>query len=435
MSISADQRRELAEIANGNGHAPPVESWRPVDLQAALEGRELEPRPSILARDEGDLCFFYEAKRHAIVAEPESAKTFLCLQVGAGELEQGRSFLFFDFESDVRQIVGRLRTLGVSTEAIRDGLIYMRPDEPFTEQAWQDIEEVIQDRSPRVAIFDGTNEAMGLQGLKLTDNDDVATWGRMLPRRLTGLGLLTVETDHVTKDKETRGHWAIGGQAKKAGVDVQYTLRVISHPAPGRDGAVALYVAKDRPGYLRAAQNADKQIAVMRLRSEGERLAISFDAPPDQGGTFRPTFLMARLYEAVCANPGLTTRALRDIVPGKNSAKQTALELLIAEGNIIRKPEGAAQLHYPGEPYSEGNHSGTGSHPVSGNRAPVVPACPSGEPDRFPERGGDRFPGSPPLIGGNREPAPLGTPLTTPEQEAFVNSRSPLSPPGGAFDD
>src|SRR5665811_581051 len=66
-----------------------------------------------------------------------------------------------------------------------------------------------------------------------------------------------------------------------------------------------------------------------------DRVTASLEVPEaSDGGSFRPTFLMGKLSTAIADNPGLTTRALRSAVRGKNDAKDLALELLVNEGYV-----------------------------------------------------------------------------------------------------
>ena len=60
--------------------------------------------------------------------------------------------------------------------------------------------------------MDGITEAMSLHGLQLQDNNDVARFMVMLPRRFARTGAAALLIDHVTKDRETRGRYAIGAQ-------------------------------------------------------------------------------------------------------------------------------------------------------------------------------------------------------------------------------
>jgi hypothetical protein len=55
--------------------------------------------------------------------------------------------------------------------------------------------------------------------------------------------------DHVTKDTSTRNRWAIGGQAKTAGLTgAPYTVEVVAPLGRGMRGEVVLKIPKDRPG-------------------------------------------------------------------------------------------------------------------------------------------------------------------------------------------
>ena len=58
--------------------------------------------------------------------------------------------------------------------------------------------------------------------------------------------------DHVTKNSDSRGRFAIGAQAKLAGLDgAAYTIEVRKPLGRGMEGALSVRVAKDRPGAVR----------------------------------------------------------------------------------------------------------------------------------------------------------------------------------------
>jgi hypothetical protein len=98
-----------------------------------------------------------------------------------------------------------------------------------------------------------SGSTLGIFSFAIKDNDDIATWMRLLPKQTadrTGAAVLLV--DQVTKDCDTRGRFAIGGQAKRAALTgAAYTVEVAEPVGIGLRGAVVLGVAKDRPGYVR----------------------------------------------------------------------------------------------------------------------------------------------------------------------------------------
>ena len=96
-------------------------------------------------------------------------------------------------------------------------------------------------------------DALGIFGCSTIDNDDVAGWIRTVPKQIAArTGAAVVLIDHVTKDTSTRSRWAIGGQAKMAGLTgAAYTVEVVRPLGRGMRGEVVLRIAKDRPGAVR----------------------------------------------------------------------------------------------------------------------------------------------------------------------------------------
>ncbi len=75
------------------------------------------------------------------------------------------------------------------------------------------------ERSADLVVIDGVTDAVGIDGGSVLDNDEVAAWMRRVPRtiaRRTGTAVACI--DHVVKSANG-GRFAIGAQAKMAGVD------------------------------------------------------------------------------------------------------------------------------------------------------------------------------------------------------------------------
>ena len=102
----------------------------------------------------------------------------------------------------------------------------VRPDSLEERRAW---EEVLSD-TYALAIIDGVTDALGIFGCSTIDNDDVARWISKVPKQIAAhTGAAVVIIDHVTKDTSTRNRWAIGGQAKMAGLTgAAYTVEIVA---------------------------------------------------------------------------------------------------------------------------------------------------------------------------------------------------------------
>jgi hypothetical protein len=110
-------------------------------------------------------------------------------------------------------------------------------------------------------------------------------------------------------------------------------------------------------------------------------MAITVSAPdvaPDD--TFRPTFLVERVSQAIEKQPGLTKTAIRSTVKGRrNDAKDLALELLVAEGFVAeRRDDRRAIKHYSTRPYRAASEETLPdpARPCPGHGPTTVPTVP-----------------------------------------------------------
>lgn len=381
-------------------------SWAPVDLDELVNGQDTDEPPRLLERSDG-IALLYPGKLHTLSGEPEAGKGWLALYATAERLRRDEHVLYIDFEDTPATLVSRLLALGVHGPVIAAGLIYLRPEEPLDGYATTALDAALA-RQPTLAIVDGVTEALAVQGLDLRDNGDVARWLTLVPRRITRAGIPTVLLDHVVKDKENRGRYAIGAQHKLAGVDVAYTLEVVEPFGRGRAGTSRLVVKKDRPGHVRQHGDQAQRVAELKLTGHDDGTVTATLDPPatGAGGTFRPTFLMEKISRALEGAPGLSKRAIRDTVNGKNDAKDLALELLIAEDHIRAERDGQAIRHYVLEPYREPD-----DEPPPCPRAPTVPQpCPGTVQS-------DRAPVPPPLRARGTGHTDAGTTNRAPEDD------------------
>lgn len=84
---------------------------------------------------------------------------------------------------------------------------------------------------------------------------------------------------------------------------------------------------------------------------------------------WRPTYLMERVSRAIEADPGLSRRALRTAVKGKHEQKELALEMLISEGYVDPREEGAYVKHYSLTPFREDDDQPAPTGPQTGPRS------------------------------------------------------------------
>lgn len=328
-------------------------SWEPVNLDDALDGKASGQPPTILRRDDGQ-CLIYPGKVHSLNGEPESGKSWLALHACAQEITAGNNVVYVDFEDDASNVTGRLLDLGCDAGHIKQRFVYIRPDEPLPAigEVGDRFVARLEQLAPTIVVFDGVTEAMSLHGWSIANNDDVATFIRNYPRRVTRLGPAAVLIDHVVKDKESQGRWAIGGQHKLAAIDgATYTVEMKKPFGRGRTGIATVKTTKDRPGFVRAYSSGGKLAAEFILESDPDGRAtarltaqrVVSSATPDTG--WRPTIYMERVgaFLAGQAEP-----------VSKNTVE------LAVEGNAERIREALGWLVkdlYIGEVPGRGGHS------------------------------------------------------------------------------
>lgn len=354
-------------------------SWGEIDFQALLKGDLDEPEPELLTRTDGP-ALLYAGKVHSIAGEPESGKSWFALVAAAQALAEGRHVVYVDFEDTPKSIANRMIALGVPTTLLAEKFHYVRPELPLVQKAkdehgkrtsnetYVDFLSTLKRATDAegglaLVVFDGITEALGMQGIMGKDNEDVAAWFGEVPRRVahvTRAAVLLV--DHVTKDRDSRGRYAIGAQAKLAALDgCQFTAEMRLQFARGHSGVVRICVTKDRPGHVRAASAVTKQVAIIAdmiiTATENGQLRIVL-MPPDiemkEDGSVKPT----QVQNAITAylrrvKGGRGRQEILDFIPGRNQVKRAAFNDMLDNGWLVEYKDGRKTLFRLGTPQEE----------------------------------------------------------------------------------
>lgn len=341
-----------------------LDTWAPVDLGPALAGNSVTAAPVILARTDG-VMLLYPGRIHSLAGEPESGKSWFALAAVVECVQAGDHVLYLDFEDTPEGIAGRCLALGATVEQLTGRLHYIRPDRPIDAAGRAVLAELVAENFVSLAVVDGVTEAMTVHGFELDGNTDAARFYEALPRFLTHLPMppAVLLIDHVVKDEERRGRYAIGAQHKLAGLDgVAYMVDVKKPFAPGQAGWAQVWVAKDRNAMVvrHARMEAKKRvIAELWVDGDDERVRVELRPPrdpgaPDGDGGFRPTGLMDRISRYVETHPGLTQTAIFEPVHGKTAYKRRAIDCLVEDG-FVRVEKGArnTSLHFSIRPFRE----------------------------------------------------------------------------------
>ena len=348
-SVRSSSVTDVGDQVTGNtdedGETETPSSWRPVDLTSVLDGTWKPLEPSVGRRSDGK-GLFYPGKTHTVISETEAGKTWFALAAAIHEMAIGCHVFYIDFEDDEGTVVGRLLALGVSPDAIRDLFHYIRPAHPLEGRHFEALCEELANYGPSLAMLDGVTEAMTMHNLNPLDNVDIALFNRKVAEPLAETGASQVSFDHVTKDKDGRGRYALGGVHKLNIVNgAGYTLENRQPFGIGVTGRSTLKITKDRPAQLRKnglpssgglhwygdlvlVGNADGT-ATVSVESPQERVAEREAAPP-----FRPTTLMEKISRHLEEEAADSQNQILKDVPGNRDGKIAALKILKEEGYV-----------------------------------------------------------------------------------------------------
>lgn len=328
-------------------------TWDRLDLTTILDGTFTPQLPEYMPRTDGP-ALIYPGRVHSFHGESESGKSMAIQAEAARVITLGQDVLYIDFESDADTVVGRLLEMGVTPELIGKHFDYRRP-EINPQNASHELRAfyLMLEQTYALAVIDGVTEALHVFGAATKDNDELTGWIRAVPKAIARhTGAAVVLIDHVTKDADTRGRFAIGGQAKMAALDgAAYVVEVAEPLGRGLRGVTILRVAKDRPGSVRphagTFRKTDRTQEAARVvidsRSAGriqvtvEPPATALDGPDGTPAPFRPTALMERVSTSLELHqePISTSRLLAGVT-GNEKATTVALEILVAERFVKR---------------------------------------------------------------------------------------------------
>ena len=175
--------------------------------------------------------------------------------------------------------------------------------------------------------------------------------------------------DHVTKDAESRGRFAIGGQAKLSSLTgAGYSVEVVEALGRGLRGVIVVRVGKDRPGSVRphcgAFRKSDRSQEAARIvidSTDPDNPVVTVGPPrtashggAEGGAAFRPTALMEKVSRAVEATPKISRRAIFDAVKGRQEYVGAAIDILTAEQHVtVQDGRRNARLHTSVKPYRQ----------------------------------------------------------------------------------
>ena len=372
---------------------PERDTWAPVNLGELPERPPTQPTL-------GNVGIVYPGMRHVFSGPPESAKTIAAYVIALYVVRTGELVVLIDFEMGAYDARSRLRELGAS-DADLAGIRYLEPDVPATNARMG----VLAELKPALVVIDAAAGAYDLQGLDDNKRGDVEKLARLYVSPFWRRGIATIFIDHVVKNSETRGHYAIGSEHKLGGADVHLGFETIAAISRGTSGRYRITTHKDRGGYLKRGHLLD---LVLESDARTHEIRSEFTVVAVGGGDaevpyFRPTHLMEKCSVWLEGQAEPVTRiAVFEALAGRKAYVLKALSALVAEG-FLEETDGPRQARLVSSirPYREADPT---------CNPPTVPAVPIGSRTVPGTEPADGSRGSLPLRGGTAGPAATDPP-------------------------
>lgn len=316
---------------NGQPDTTALDSWTPINLAELPEQSPVQPTL-------GQVGIVYPGKRHVFSGPQESAKTLIAYGIALRVTATSAPVVLIDFEMGRWDARNRLRELGASTDDLAR-IHYLEPAEPATLTAIGRLLAL----QPQLVIVDAAAGAYDIQGLDDNKRSDVEKFTRIYVRAFWLADIATIVLDHVVKNTEGRGNYAIGSERKVGGTDVHLGFETITPIKRGSSGLYKIVTHKDRMGFLKRGKLADVELA-----SDTDTHAITWTlkhaTETDPAEPFRPTHLMEAVSRYLSAqNEPRSYNEICTHVKGKAEYVRTAIDCLASENYaaVEHGPRGA----------------------------------------------------------------------------------------------
>jgi hypothetical protein len=274
----------------------------------------------------------YPGKRTILSGETESLKSWFALVLAKAELDIGYSVAWADLDAmGAGELLARLRALDVPDEVISSRFLLYEPDSPLRDDALDAFLAEITEANVRLFVVDAFNSMLGLHALDPNKTADIDRFWRQVAQPICDAGIATVLIDHVVKNTDARGRYAIGSERKASGAHLHLGFQPLKPFARGGARQTRLRTHKDRTGFL-----PRPTVGILEFVSDGDSVTYSLREDRSRAtDVFRPTNLMGRVSDYLAIQDAPVSRTnVADSVTGKTEYIRTALDVLIAEGYV-----------------------------------------------------------------------------------------------------
>ncbi len=309
--------------------------WRRMTIGAVMTAGI--PKPKILEN------LLYSGKLHSLAGPPEAGKTVLSLHLAIAVMRMGLNVLFWDEEGGGLQTASILQSLGAEPELVDKRFFYFPfPGSQWTPKDCEELDTLMRDVKPRLAIWDSSAAMMGLAGVDENHPGEVTRfWGNVYAPVARVHGCAVLVLDHDTKNGGTESRYARGSGAKLAGVDVGIKVEPLRPFTRAQDGLLALSVTKDRAGWLHRNWRVKVSHDPLRLF-----FTKSSEAQPDKGTGLSPA--QQKLLDVLTDMPSTVAQLVDRVVERfghglRHDTVQREMNALMNGGLADRADQGAGR--------------------------------------------------------------------------------------------
>jgi hypothetical protein len=348
---------DLTILPSRNGDGPnddDGDSWREVDLTAALRGDKVRSEPTILRRSDGR-HLFYEGQVNYLHGADGVGKSYVALFANKDVLDDGGHVVWLDWEDpDEVTIIGRLHDLGVNTDTTRERFHYLNPQTEATPTAVAQVCDLVRRHQARLVVIDSMGEAFGVDGVNEDRDNEVGPWMRRVLRPLAATGAGVLAVDHGIKSGDNP-LFASGSKRKRAAVTGAHYLVEAPRPLSKEynGGQLKLTCAKDRHGnYTRGKVAAVIDVAIYPDGGWTVHINPPTPAADDDGSAndlalARAMVRVVKELEGEIGGPVSQTMAeTSKRVRGGATAKRAALQYAAGRGALDVEKGGRGALLY-----------------------------------------------------------------------------------------
>lgn len=324
--------------------------------QLLADGLPAAEAPEVLRRSDG-VGLFYSGQVNLIFGDPESGKSWVALAAAAEALREGGTALVLDLDHNGPVATTyRLSLLGAPLAALGDlaRFRYVEPED--SDHLEQVVADVIPWR-PTVTVLDSVGELIPLFRLSSNSPDDFTlVHGRIMKPLAVKAGTALIAIDHLAKNSESRAHGATGTAAKRRAVGGVSVRATVSQPyVPGRGGATALTIHKDRHGGLRASCSSTDREPLAGTFSLAEDKSSSWELHAPTPGETPPRRVASQADVDAMAALDPPAKSVDDAQRRLRWRRSRAAETLRAYRSQATDVAEAARTAVPGSGHPGGN--------------------------------------------------------------------------------